>query len=77
MLPFLATRPSVPPSPTQIRRSLLEVLSQFAFDAVSSFHSDSAVSFALFLHHLPDVRSAQPPEVLLRAMQVGLSPAAH
>lgn len=54
----------------QIRRSLLETLSDCAYNAVASFHSDSAVSFALFLNHLPDVRSQQPPDVLIKAMQV-------
>ncbi|KAG2445688.1 hypothetical protein HXX76_000296 [Chlamydomonas incerta] len=53
----------------QIRRSLLETLSDCAYNAVASFHSDSAVSFALFLNHLPDVRSQQPPDVLIKAMQ--------
>jgi hypothetical protein len=55
----------------QIRRSLLAVLSDSAYNSIQSFHSDSAVSFAVFLHHLPDCRVAQPPDVLLQAMQVG------
>lgn len=54
----------------QIRRALLGRLSDTAYNAVQSFHSDSAVSFALFLHHLPDMRAQLSAEVLLQAMQV-------
>ncbi|GLC44069.1 hypothetical protein PLESTB_000932700 [Pleodorina starrii] len=53
----------------QIRRSLLETLSDCAYNAVASFHSDSAVSFALFLNHLPDIRAQLAPDVLIKAMQ--------
>lgn len=54
---------------SQIRRHLLGQLSDAAYNAVQSFHSDSAVSFALFLHHLPDMFAQQTPDVLLQAMQ--------
>ncbi|PNG99029.1 putative glutamine amidotransferase DUG3, partial [Tetrabaena socialis] len=53
----------------KIRRALLETLSDCAYNAVASFHSDSAVSFALFLNHLPDVRAQLAPDVLIKAMQ--------
>ncbi|KAK9815459.1 hypothetical protein WJX72_003974 [[Myrmecia] bisecta] len=53
----------------QIRRQLLAVLGDTAYDAVQSFHSDSSVCFALFLHHLPDMCKPQPPYMLLRAME--------
>jgi hypothetical protein len=52
-------------------RYLLAELSDAAYNTVQSFHSDSAVSFSIFLNHLPDMVSQQPPDVLLRAMQVG------
>jgi hypothetical protein len=55
---------------SQIKRALLAGLSDAAYNAIQSFHSDSAVSFALFLHHLPNMYSQQPPEVLLKAVQV-------
>ncbi len=42
-----------------------------AYNAVQSFHSDSAVSFALFLNHLPNMCVQHQPHVLLTAMQVG------
>ena len=46
------------------------MLSDAAYNSIQSFHSDSAVSFALFLHHLPDMQKQHPPDVLLKAMQV-------
>lgn len=52
-----------------IRRKLLDGLSDSAYDAVPSFHSDSAVSFALFLSFLPDMDRPQPPDVILQALQ--------
>lgn len=52
-----------------IRRSLLARLSDAAYNTIQSFQSDSAVSFAVFLHHLPDLTAQLPPDVLLRAMQ--------
>ncbi len=56
----------------RVRRHLLAVLSDAAYNTVQSFHSDSAVCFALFLNELgPDLTVQQPPDVLLRAMQVG------
>jgi hypothetical protein len=45
-------------------------MSDAAYNTVQSFHSDSAVSFSIFLNHLPDMCSQQPPDVLMRAMQV-------
>ncbi|GAX84568.1 hypothetical protein CEUSTIGMA_g11989.t1 [Chlamydomonas eustigma] len=54
---------------SRIKRGILEILSDTAYNSIQSFHSDSAVSFALFLHHLPDMQKQQPPEVLLKAMQ--------
>ncbi|KAI7835447.1 hypothetical protein COHA_010652 [Chlorella ohadii] len=53
----------------QIRRKLLAELSDAAYNAVQSFHSDSAVSFALFLNHLPDLHTQHPPDVLLQTVQ--------
>ena len=54
-----------PPSPSH----LLAELSDAAYNTVQSFHSDSAVSFSIFLNALPDMCAHQPPDVLLRAMQ--------
>ena len=54
----------------RVRRALLGQLSDAAYDTVQSFHSDSAVCFSIFLHHLPDLTSQHPPHVLLRAMEV-------
>lgn len=53
------------------RRHLLAELSDAAYNTVQSFHSDSAVSFSMFLNNLPDMCSQQPADVLLKAMQVG------
>ena len=53
----------------KIRRKLLTYLSDEAYDSVHSFHSDSAVSFALFLSQLPNMADAFPAEVLMRAVQ--------
>lgn len=52
-----------------IRRQLLQGLSDAAYDSVQSFHSDSAVSFALFLSHLPNLTEPHSPDVLLQALQ--------
>jgi hypothetical protein len=57
-----------------VKRALLATLSDAAFNSIQSFHSDSAVAFAIFLSHLPDVEAQHPPDVLLRAMQVGACP---
>lgn len=57
---------------SKIKRKLLEQLSDAAYNSVQSYHSDSAVSFAVFLNQLPDVVHQQPPDVLVTAMQVGL-----
>ena len=54
----------------KIRRALLSTLADAAYDTVSSFHSDSAISFSIFLNHLPDLESQQAPQVLLQAMEV-------
>lgn len=53
-----------------IKRKLLEQLSDAAYNSIQSFHSDSAVSFAVFLNQLPDLVHPQPPDVLVNAMQV-------
>ena len=55
-----------------IRRRLVAGLSDEAYDAVQSFHSDSSVAFAVFLSHLPDMEGAHPPPVLLKALQATL-----
>ena len=54
----------------RIRRALLSTLADAAYDTVSSFHSDSAISFSIFLNHLPDLNLQQTPQVLLQAMEV-------
>ena len=54
----------------KIRRALLSTLADAAYDTVSSFHSDSAISFSIFLNHLPDLNNQQSPQVLLQAMEV-------
>lgn len=55
---------------SKIKRRLLDQLSDAAYNSIQSFHSDSAVSFAVFLNHLPDLVQHQQPNVLLNAMQV-------
>ena len=55
-----------------VRRALVSGLSDAAYDSIQSFHSDSSVAFAVFLHHLPDLDSPQPPAVLLTALQATL-----
>lgn len=66
---------------TKIKRRLLDQLSDAAYNSIQSFHSDSAVCFAVFLNHLPDLVQQQQPNVLLNAMQVRemtcLRPRAH
>lgn len=57
----------------EIRRKLLAELSDEAYNAVASFHSDSAVSFALFLNNLPNITDHHPPDVLLRALQATIA----
>lgn len=54
----------------QIRRALLSSLSDAAYDTVQSFHSDSAVCFAIFLNHLPDLTQQQSAQHMLKAMEV-------
>ena len=56
-----------------IRRALLARLSDAAYDTIQSFHSDSAICFAIFLHHLPDLTSQHQPTVLLKALEVHLA----
>ena len=56
-----------------IRRALLALLCDEAYNAVQSFHSDSAVAFALFLNHLPSLINPQPADVLLRAMEASIT----
>lgn len=53
----------------QIRRELISGLSEAAFDAVPSFHSDSAIAFGIFLHFLPSLESKLEPNVLREAME--------
>ena len=53
--------------------SIQGVLSETAFNAVQSFHSDSAVAFALFLHHLPNMHAALQPAQLLAAVEVSVA----
>jgi hypothetical protein len=47
-----------------------------AYNTIQSFHSDSAVCFALFLHHLPDMCNQLHPHALVTAMQARFCPAA-
>ncbi|CAD7699259.1 unnamed protein product, partial [Ostreobium quekettii] len=54
---------------SKIKRRIVALLSDEAYNTVASFHSDSAASFALFLHHLPSMTAPQSPDVLLQAMQ--------
>lgn len=54
----------------QIRRAMLALLTDDAYNSVQSHASDSAVAFALFLHHLPDLRQQLQPSQLLAAMEV-------
>ena len=56
-----------------IRRHLVASLSDKAYDAVQSFHSDSAISFALFLNFLPDTDKQLLPDAILRALQQTIS----
>ena len=60
-----------------IRRALLARLSDAAYDTIQSFHSDSAICFAIFLHHLPDLTSQHQPSVLLKALEVRLAHPRH
>jgi glutamine amidotransferase len=53
----------------KIRRKLVGMLTDEAYDAVQSFHSDSAVSFALFLSLLPNMSDVLPADVLMRTVQ--------
>lgn len=54
----------------KIRRALLEGISDAAYDTVQSFHSDSAICFAIFLHYLPDLTSQHNATTLLQALEV-------
>jgi predicted glutamine amidotransferase len=54
---------------SKIRRKLVEGLNDTAYEAVHSFHSDSAVSFALFLSFLPNMTDDLPAEALVHALQ--------
>ena len=42
------------------------------FNTVQSFHSDSAIAFALFLNNLPDLQSRLQPAQLLAAIEASL-----
>ena len=59
----------------KIRRMLLSHLSDAAYDTIQSFHSDSAICFAVFLHHLPDLTSLHPSHTILKAIEV--PPSSH
>ena len=48
-------------------------MSDEAYDAVPSFHSDSAVAFGLFLHFLPHHDRKLSPDILLKAMEQTIS----
>ena len=56
----------------KIRRMLLSNLSDAAYDTIQSFHSDSAICFAIFLHHLPDLTSQHSSHAQLKAMEARL-----
>lgn len=53
----------------KVRRAMLASLSDAAYNAVQSFHSDSAVAFALFLHHLSSLTAPLQPAQLLAAIE--------
>ncbi|KAK2079339.1 hypothetical protein QBZ16_003030 [Prototheca wickerhamii] len=57
----------------QLRRHVLALLRDEAYNAVQSFHSDSAVCFALFLDRLPDMRAAQGAGAILKALEETIS----
>ncbi|CAG9463974.1 unnamed protein product [Pedinophyceae sp. YPF-701] len=57
----------------QIRRLLLENLSDFAYNCIASFHSDSAVSFAMVLHHLGSCHEPRSPQEMLRAVELAIA----
>lgn len=61
--------------------SLLSARSKLFADGVAhaqSFHSDSAICFSIFLHHLPSLSTVQTPQALLQAMEVRpATPAEH
>ncbi|KAK9839468.1 hypothetical protein WJX81_003920 [Elliptochloris bilobata] len=57
----------------RIRRALLATLSDAAYDTVQSFHSDSAICFSIFLHHLPSLSVVQTPQALLQAMEATIN----
>lgn len=54
----------------RIRRMLLSHLSDAAYDTIQSFHSDSAICFAIFLNFLPDLVSEHSSHTQLEAMEV-------
>lgn len=53
----------------KIRRRLLAELKDEVYNVVQSFHSDSALSFALFLNNLPSMTQRHPPETVFKAVQ--------
>lgn len=54
----------------RIRRMLLSHLSDAAYDTIQSFHSDSAICFAIFLNFLPDLESQNSSHTQLKAIEV-------
>ena len=55
----------------------MQFLSDDAYNSICSFHSDSAISFAVFLHHLPNMHVQHSPDVLIKAMQVSVQRVVH
>lgn len=55
----------------------MQFLSDDAYNSICSFHSDSAISFAVFLHHLPNMHAQHSPDVLIKAMQVRVQRGVH
>jgi glutamine amidotransferase len=53
----------------QIRRKLLETLSDECYNRVESFHSDSAVCFAVFMHQLGCAKQPRTPNHLRLVME--------
>eukprot|EP00210_Caulerpa_lentillifera_P007669 g7320.t1 len=57
----------------KVRRPLVALLSDAAYEAVPSFHSDSSIAFGLFLHFLPHLDRKLSPDILLKAMEQTIS----
>jgi len=73
--PFMFMHNGVVGGFSRIKRAVIGELGPAAFDSVQSFHSDSAVTFALFLHHLgidagdDSLSRERAPKELLAAME--------